>query len=66
MTSKRIVGGFVALLLAAALFYFYAGHETPAGQAPLASVTPETLGGIASAFNQATSDTRLLVLLSPT
>ncbi|MGI8741505.1 MAG: hypothetical protein ACR2NN_02830 [Bryobacteraceae bacterium] len=57
----------VAVLIAgAALFYFYGGHQTPPGQPPLTALQPQNIGVIASAFNAAKGDVRLLLLLSPT
>jgi hypothetical protein len=46
--------------------YFYGGHKTPTGQAPLAYLTPQSFPGLKTAFNDAKGDVRLLVLLSPT
>jgi hypothetical protein len=46
--------------------HFYGGTETPAGQAPLAYLTPQSFAGLKTAFNDAKDDVRLLVLLSPT
>lgn len=66
MTRKRILIGIAALALITALFYFYGGHQAPAGQSPLATIPPESLDTVANAFNAAKDDVRLLVLLSPT
>ncbi|MCU1258457.1 MAG: hypothetical protein JWO80_1342 [Bryobacterales bacterium] len=58
----------IVLLLAplGAGLYFYGGTRTPAGQPPLAYLTPQNFAGLKTAFNDAKDDVRLLVLLSPT
>jgi len=65
MTRKTFVAIPAALLLAAAL-YFYGGHTAPPTQHALVSLTPQNLSTIEGAFNEASSDVRLLVLVSPT
>jgi hypothetical protein len=55
-----------AALLLAGLYYFYGGHTAPANQPALVNLTPQSLSTIESAFNEAKTDVRLLVLLSPT
>jgi hypothetical protein len=66
MSPKRVLQIVAALIICGALFYFYAGHRTPSGQAPLSELTPENVDSIQNAFNDARGDVRLLVLLSPT
>jgi hypothetical protein len=66
MSLKRITAIIAALILGAVLFYFYAGHQTPAGQPPLAELKSDNFTSIETAFNAAKNDVRLLVLLSPT
>lgn len=66
MNRKTALAALVLLILVAGLLYFYAGHQAPAGQPPLATVTAQSLPGMEAAFNQAKGDVRLLVLLSPT
>ena len=66
MNRKSILAISAALLLSGGLFYFYGGHSTPAGQAPLVSLTPRTLSTMVGAFNEASTDVRVLVLLAPT
>ena len=63
---KYIPAALSALVVVAALVYFYGGHETPAGQPPLASLTSETLSQFETAFDVAKSDVRVLMFLSPT
>jgi hypothetical protein len=46
--------------------YLSGGNRTPAGQSPLADLTPQTLDSIRDAFNAAHDDARLVLFLSPT
>jgi hypothetical protein len=66
MNRKRTLIAIAALLAIGVSFYFYGGHQAPVGQPPLARLTPENLSEIKNAFNAATSEVRVLVLLSPT
>ena len=66
MNRKRTLIAMAALLAIGLSFYFSGGHQAPAGQAPLARLTPENLSEIKNAFNAAKSEVRVLVLLSPT
>jgi hypothetical protein len=63
---KYIPAAVGALAVVAVLLYLYAGHETPAGQPPLASLTPDTLSQFETAFDSAKSDVRVVLFLSPT
>ena len=58
----------VALLaaLAGGAYYFFAPRRTPAGQAPLGNLDPETLNPLRERFNAAADAPRLVALLSPT
>jgi len=65
--SRRNVGlGLVALTIFAGLFYFYGGHQTPGGQAPLAALDAAGLSELKDEFNGSHANVRMLVLLSPT
>ena len=66
MSRKSFLGLIAAVLLIAALVYFYGGSQTPAGQPPLASLIPQNVVMIKSAFNAAKDDVRVLLFLSPT
>ena len=66
MKGKFIFGTLLAVILVAALFYFYGGSEAPSGQPPLERVTAQNVADIKSQFNLAKDDTRVLLLLSPT
>jgi hypothetical protein len=63
---KYILAVIGAIVVSAALAYFYGGSQTPSGQPPLARLTTENLSEVESAFNAVKTDVRLLVLLSPT
>ena len=65
--SRRNIGlGLVALAIFAGLFYFYGGHQTPRGQAPLAALNAASLSELKNGFNSSHANARILVLLSPT
>lgn len=66
MKRGYVFGAVVAVLLLAAFFYLYGGSQTPSGQAPLQTVTAQSLGDIKNAFNAANSEARIVLLLSPT
>jgi hypothetical protein len=55
-----------AILAALAAWYFLAGHTTPAGQPPLATLTSESWSIFKTEFNESADYVRLVVLLSPT
>jgi hypothetical protein len=65
MTRKVFFAIPVALILGAGL-YFYGGHKTPPTQPPLVNLTTQSLSTIETAFNDASGDVRVLLLLSPT
>lgn len=65
--NRRNVGlGLSALAIFVGLFYFYGGHQTPRGQAPLADLNAANLGELKNEFNGSKANVRILVLLSPT
>src|SRR5215469_2641872 len=66
MTRRNIGLGLAALAIFAGLFYFYGGHQTPTGQAPLANLNAANLSELKNEFNGSHSNVRMLVLLSPT
>ena len=43
MKRRNIGLGLAALVILAGLFYFYGGHQTPTGQAPLADLNAANL-----------------------
>jgi hypothetical protein len=60
---RRWLWAVPALILAAALWYNFAGSRTPPGQPPLAAMD---LAALKVEFNRAADQTRIIVLLSPT
>ena len=66
MSRRNIVLGMSALIIFIGLFYFYGGHQTPSGQAPLADLNAVNLGELKNEFNDSRASVRMLVLLSPT
>jgi len=47
-------------------WHFYRGEKVPAGQPPLVSLTSGNFGQLRSAFNAASGEVRIVLLLSPT
>jgi hypothetical protein len=47
-------------------WYYVAGHETPKGQAPLATLAENSWSSFKQEFNDSADRVRLVVLLSPT
>lgn len=63
---KYYLSAIVIALLIAAAFYFYPGGHAPPGQPPLKRLTPRDVSQVRDAFNLARNDVRVLLLLSPT
>jgi hypothetical protein len=61
-----ILAAFVIVALLALGWHFYGGQTVPSGQAPLVSLTPNKIDQLRAAFNQASGDVRIVLLLSPT
>ncbi len=55
-----------ALVVGAAGWYYWGPAAMPAGQPPLAEITPQTLEQFRAEFNAAADQTRIVALLSPT
>ena len=66
MKHRYLIGAFLALVLVAALVYFYGGSQAPSGQPRLKSLTAQNVAEVKSEFNAAKDDVRVLLLLSPT
>jgi len=66
MKRKYSLGALVAVLVLAALLYFYGGSQAPAGQPPLDSLTARNVAEVKNQFNAAQDEVRVLLLLSPT
>lgn len=62
--------GISAALICAGLFvlawHYYGGTKVPAGQPPLVSLTSTNFEQLRTAFNAASGDVRIVLLLSPT
>jgi hypothetical protein len=56
-----VVAGLLALG-----WHFYGGEKVPAGQPPLVSLTSSNFDQLRTAFNSASGDVRIVLLLSPT
>lgn len=56
----------LAAALVAAGYWVYAPQTTPAGQPPLAVLSPENLAEFQEQFNDSADRIRVLALLSPT
>jgi len=48
MKHRYLIGGFLALVLVAALVYFYGGSQAPSGQPPLKSLTAQNVAEVKS------------------
>lgn len=66
MKSKYILGAVAAVLLLAALVYFYGGGQAPSGQQPLENLTAQNIADVKTQFNAAKGEIRVLLFLSPT
>jgi hypothetical protein len=66
LKRKYILGALVAVIVLAALVYFYAGSQAPAGQPQLSSLTAQNVVEVKNHFNMTKDDVRMLLLLSPT
>ncbi len=66
MKRKHIFSALLAVLLLAALVYFYGGSQAPPGQPPLRRLTAQSGAEFKNEFNSAKNDVRVLLLLSPT
>ena len=63
----------IALLVVAAVVVlaviarnYFAGHQVPAGQPPLAELTSKSIGSLKADFNRSADGLRIVLLLSPT
>ncbi|HVA65044.1 MAG TPA: hypothetical protein VNF74_15065 [Terriglobales bacterium] len=63
---KLIPIGLALAAFAAAAWWSWGPRHTPAGQPPMATITPATTADFVSQFNASLQSTRLLLLLSPT
>lgn len=66
MTRKRALWLVVAIALVALAFYLWGSSHTPPGQPPLVSLDQANVSQFQQDFNAANSETRVVLLLSPT
>jgi hypothetical protein len=64
MTTAFVVIAVVVLAVTAR--YYFAGHQVPVGQAPLAELTSNSLDSLKADFNRSADGVRIVLLLSPT
>jgi hypothetical protein len=66
--KKRLstVAALVCAVLLALAWHYYHGASVPAGQPPLVALTSANLEQLSGAFNAATGEVRVVLLLSPT
>jgi hypothetical protein len=66
MTRKRALWLVFAVVILAVTFYLWGSSSTPPGQSPLVSLNEGNISEFQQSFNAAVSDTRIVLLLSPT
>jgi hypothetical protein len=66
MARKRVFWLFFAIAIVVVGFYLWGASSTPAGQPPLVSLSETNVAQFQQSFNAAVSDTRIVLLLSPT
>lgn len=64
--KKRLLLGLAVATAALIAAYFLLPSHTPAPQPPMETLSAENFSDFLSAFNNDTSETRLVLLLSPT
>ncbi|MCL2824503.1 MAG: hypothetical protein FWD57_10975 [Polyangiaceae bacterium] len=66
MTRNRALWLVFAIAILAVGFYFWGSSSTPPGQPPLVSLNEANVSQFQRSFNTAFSNTRIVLLLSPT
>ena len=66
MTRKSTLWVIVLIAVLAVAFYLWGSSHTPPGQPPLVSLDNANVIDFQQSFNAAASDTRIVMLLSPT
>ena len=66
MARKRALWLVFAVVILAVAFYLWGSSSTPPGQPPLVSLNEGNISEFQQSFNAAVSDTRIVLLLSPT
>jgi hypothetical protein len=66
MTRNRALSLVFAIAILAVGFYLWGSSSTPPGQPPLVSLNEADVSQFQQSFNAAFSNTRIVLLLSPT
>ena len=66
MTRKRTLWLVIAIAILAVGFHFWGSSSTPPGQPPLLSLNEANVSQFQQSFDGAFSNTRIVLLLSPT
>ena len=66
MTRKSTLRVILVIAVLAVAFYLWGSSHTPPGQPPLVSLDKANVIDFQQSFNAAASDTRIVMLLSPT
>lgn len=66
MKRRALLAAVAVVVILGGLWYAFAGHRQPAGQAPLADLTATTLPTLQEDFNRHADEVRVILLLSPT
>jgi hypothetical protein len=66
MTRKRAFWLVFAVMVLVVAFYLWGASSTPPGQPPLVSLNEGNISEFQQSFNATVSDTRIVLLLSPT
>jgi hypothetical protein len=61
-----IVAALACAVLLALAWHYYHGSNVPTGQPPLVAITSTNFEQLRAAFNAATGEVRVVLLLSPT
>lgn len=65
--TMTVVLAVIALVVLAVIArYHFAGHQVPAGQAPLAELRGKSIDTLKADFNRSADGLRIILLLSPT
>ena len=66
MKRNRVLWLIIAIAILSVAFYLWGSSSTPPGQPPLVSLNDANVSQFQHGFNAAVSNTRVVLLLSPT
>jgi hypothetical protein len=66
MRRKHALWSMIAIVIVAAGFYLWGPSSTPPGQPPIVALNETNVAQFQQSFNAAISQTRVVLLLSPT